>query len=68
MFPKVAGKFPQKIGAAYDKSNIFYKIFYADGKTSKWPFHSFTFMKSYYSKRCIKIHDPQPSRSPYFFK
>ena len=35
MFLKVAGKFPKKIGAAYENSNIFCKIFYADAKTSK---------------------------------
>ena len=43
MFPKVAGKFPKKkkILAAYKNSNIFYKIFYADAGTSKWPFFYF---------------------------
>ena len=41
MFPKVAGKFPKKIRAAYKNSNIFYKIFYADAETSKWPFFDF---------------------------
>ena len=55
MFPKVAGKFPKIIGAAWENSNIFYKIFYADAKTSKWLFRSFTLMKSCYSKRYIKI-------------
>ena len=35
MFPKVAGKFPKKIGAACENSNLFYKIFYADVETSK---------------------------------
>ena len=29
MFPKVAGKFKKKIGAACENSNLFYKIFYA---------------------------------------
>ena len=28
MFPGVAGKFPKNIGAAYENSKIFYKIFY----------------------------------------
>ena len=56
MFPKVAGKFPKKIGAAYENSSIFYKRFYVDGKTSKCPFSSFTLMKSCYSERYIKIH------------
>ena len=67
IFPKVAGKFPKKIGAASENSNIFYKIFSADAKTSKWPFCSFTLLKSCYSKRYIKIHGLQPSRTPYFF-
>ena len=67
IFPKVAGKFPKKIGVASENSNIFYKIFSADAKTSKWPFCSFTLMKSCYSKRYIKIHGLQPSQTPYFF-
>ena len=65
MFPKVAGKFPKKIGAAYENSNIFYKFFDANGNTSKWPF--FTLMKSCYSKRYIKIDGPRSPRPPYFF-
>ena len=28
----------KKIGAAYENSNMFYKIFYANAETSKWPF------------------------------
>ena len=60
MLPKVARKFPKKIEAAYENSNIFYKSFYADAATSKWPFRSFTLMKSCYSKRYIKPHAPHP--------
>ena len=60
MFPKVAGKFPTKIGAAYDNSYIFYKTFYSDDETFKWPFF-------YFNGRYIKIHGARPSRSPYFF-
>ena len=41
MFPKFAGKFPKKIGAAHENSNVFYKIIYADAKTSKWSFFYF---------------------------
>ena len=67
MFSKVSEKFPKIIGATYENSNIYYKIFYADGKTSKWLFRSCTLMKSCYSKRYIKIHGPQPTRSSYFF-
>ena len=62
IFPKVAGKFPEKIGAAYENSNIFYKIFYANAETSNSPFRSHTLMKSCYSKTYTKIHGPQPSR------
>ena len=67
MFPKVAGKFPKKIGAAFENSNVFCKIFYAYTETSEWPFPSFTLTKSCYSKRRIKIHAPQPSRPHAFF-
>ena len=41
MLPIVAGKFPKKIGAAYENSKLFYKIFYADAETSTWPFFHF---------------------------
>ena len=41
MFPKVAEKFPKNIGAAYENSKIFYKIFYADVETSKYPLFYF---------------------------
>ena len=41
MFPKTAGNFPKKIGAAYENSKIFFKIFYADAETSKLPFFYF---------------------------
>ena len=41
MSPKVAEKIPKKIGAAYENSKIFYKMFYADTETSKWLFFYF---------------------------
>ena len=41
MLPTVAGKFPKKIGGAYENSKLFYKIFYADAETSTWPFFYF---------------------------
>ena len=60
------GKFPKNFGGAYESSNIFYKIFYADAETSNNG-RSFILMKSCYSKRYIKIHGPLLSRPPYFF-
>ena len=60
-------KVQKKVVGAYENSNIFYKVFYADAETSKWLFRSFTLMKNCYSQRYIKIHGPQPSRPPYFF-
>ena len=57
-------KVQKKVVGAYENSNIFYKVFYADAETSKWLFRSFTLMKSCYSQRYIKIHGPQPSRPP----
>ena len=41
VFPEVAGKFPKTIGAAYENSNTFYKIFHASVETSKWLFFYF---------------------------
>ena len=54
---KSCWKVSKKIGTAYENSNVFYNIFYADVET---------LTKSYYSKRHIKIHGPQPSRPSYF--
>ena len=34
-------KVSKKIGAAYENSKLFYKIFYADAETSTWPFFHF---------------------------
>ena len=38
---KICWKVSKKIGAAYKNSKIFYKFFYADADTSKWPFFYF---------------------------
>ena len=35
---KSCWKVSQKIAAAYENLNTFYKIFYADAETSKWLF------------------------------
>ena len=39
--PKSCWKVSKKDGAAYGNSNIFYKIVYANAKTSNWPFFYF---------------------------
>ena len=38
---KSCWKVSKKLAAAYENSNIFYKIFYAGAETSKWPFFYF---------------------------
>ena len=64
MFPKVAGKFPKIIGAAYKNSKIFYNIFYTDAMRRLLNGSSFNLMKICYSKR---YYSPPPSRPPYVF-
>ena len=65
MFSHVAGKFPKKIGAAYENSDMFHKFFYADAETSKWPFFCFNeklfWCKLYQNPRSAALSAPIPS-------
>ena len=66
MFPKVAGKFQKKIGAAYENSRYSINFFMPMPKLPNGS--SFISMKSCCSKRYIKIHGLQPSQPRCFFR